>query len=225
VVADAGVHRHAVDHVAIRLEEREEPVVVFIPLRADRQAQDAGARADVVASSEDEPHVVLVEGVLHRFGDLALAARRRGLPDAGAVVAEDHEGERPRRFGRRVGVRAELVDVASAPLHESLRVPGRPIPSFIFGPHLVLDDHLVAIARVGREPGDPAEVRRFGEARRRQRPVHVVDVHARGPVRIRARADALAARRMHVAQIVVVDELPFVARACLEVKRAPGDER
>src|ERR1700740_2052243 len=41
VIADARMHGNAVDDVAIRLEEREEPVIVLVAGSAKRDAEDA----------------------------------------------------------------------------------------------------------------------------------------------------------------------------------------
>jgi hypothetical protein len=88
VVADAWIDGHAVHHVPVGLEERKEPVIVLVAsVRADRKAKDARAGVDVVAARDDQTHVVLVEHLLHRLGDFALAALGRGPSDARAVVA------------------------------------------------------------------------------------------------------------------------------------------
>ena len=59
VIADARIDRNAVQQIAIRLIEREEPVVVFVAVIADRQAENAAAGVDVVAGRQHEAHVVL----------------------------------------------------------------------------------------------------------------------------------------------------------------------
>ena len=128
VVADARVDRNAVQHVAIRLEEREEPVVVLDARGANRHAEDPMARVDVVAGRHDGADVVLLEGKLHRLRDLVLTARRGRAEDAGAVVADDHEGEGAGRFCGRVRVRAEPVVVTPSALPESL-LPVTAFPS------------------------------------------------------------------------------------------------
>ena len=95
VVADAGIGRDAVDDVAIRLKEREEPVVVFVAgIGADRQTKQPGAGVDVVSRRDDEPHLVRREHGIHRRGHGPLPACGRLFPDAGAIVAEHHERER-----------------------------------------------------------------------------------------------------------------------------------
>jgi hypothetical protein len=95
VIADARVGRHAVEKVAVRLEKREEPVIVFVTgVRADGQAEQPGPGVDVVASSDDQADVVRLADSVDRRGDRPLPPRRAFLADAGAVVAEADEGER-----------------------------------------------------------------------------------------------------------------------------------
>jgi hypothetical protein len=84
VVADARVHRNPIEHVAVRLKEREEPVIIFVTGGANRNAEDAVPGVDVVASRDDHPDVVLLEGKLHRLRHLELTTGRRRAQDAGA---------------------------------------------------------------------------------------------------------------------------------------------
>ena len=67
---------HAVDDVAVRLEVREEPVVVFVAGVRGPQQERSG-RVDVVAGRQDEPDVVGVDGALERLRDLELTANCR----------------------------------------------------------------------------------------------------------------------------------------------------
>ena len=76
VIADARIDRNAVQEIAIRLVEREEPVVVFVAVIADRQPEQALAGIDVVAGRQHEADVVRVDGQLQRVADLALPLGR-----------------------------------------------------------------------------------------------------------------------------------------------------
>jgi hypothetical protein len=94
MITDARVHRHAVQHVAVGLKEREEPVVVLVALRAHSQSEDAAPRADVVAGGDDQLDEFDLEHPLHRVRDFEVASCRRRLPHTGADVSEHYEGER-----------------------------------------------------------------------------------------------------------------------------------
>src|SRR4051812_39962163 len=120
-------------------------------------------------------------------------------------------------------MRAEAIDVSAATLLETLRAAAHPVPPFIDAPRLVLHDHFVAVLGVGGQAGDPAEVRGLGETGGRECAGGVVDIDARGSEGIGAGADALASRRMEVAEVAVVNELPLFVAARLEVEGAPRD--
>ena len=122
-------------------------------------------------------------------------------------------------------MRAELVVILPPLLDQALCFARFPVPAVSGGPVLVLDDDLVAVDRVGRQPGHPAVVAGLDEARGGERAGRVVDVHACGTVGVGPGADAFAAWGMYVAQVAVVHELPFAARSRFEVERAPADER
>jgi hypothetical protein len=120
---------------------------------------------------------------------------------------------------------AELVDVPSALLNESLFAAAHPVPPLVDSPRFALHQDLVPVIGVGGETGDPAAVRGFGKAGGDKRACClVIHVHTCGTVRIGARADAFASRRMDVSEIAVVHELPLLAASRLEVERTPGDE-
>src|SRR5687767_2954008 len=110
-------------------------------------------------------------------------------------------------------MRPELVDVTAAALHQALALAWRPVPSFSLSPYFVVDDHLVPILRVRLQSRHPAEVARLGEARGGKLAVRGVDVDARAAVRRRPGADALAPWRMHVAEVMILDDLPFLRGA------------
>ena len=79
VIADARIHRHPIDHVAIRLEVREEPIVVFVAGLADRDPEEAPSRVDVVARRQNEADVLALGA--------ARAASRPRSAGAGPVEA------------------------------------------------------------------------------------------------------------------------------------------
>ena len=109
-----------------------------------------------------------------------------------------------------------------------LSIPAKrfdPIVAVALGPDLVVDDDLVAVDGVGTQSGDVTPVGRFRVDRRHQLIGRVEDVDLRPAVGRRAHADAVAARRMDVREIAIVDELPMAAAADAEVKRAPRDQR
>ena len=68
VVADRRADRNPIQHVAIRLEVGEEPVVVFVA-RVPGPQQEALLRVDVVAGGDDEPRVVQIDRVHERLRD------------------------------------------------------------------------------------------------------------------------------------------------------------
>src|SRR5687768_2651203 len=58
VVAYARIYGHTIDDVAVRLIKSEVPVVILIPLAADRQSENPVRRVYVVASRQYEANVV-----------------------------------------------------------------------------------------------------------------------------------------------------------------------
>ena len=108
-------------------------------------------------------------------------------------------------------MRAEFVDVVAARLHEPLGLAGDPIPPLAAPPGLAVDQDFVSIPRVGLQSRQPAVIRGFADSGRRQLAAHRVDVDAGRPVGRRPRADAVAARWVHVAQVVILDQLPPAA--------------
>ena len=89
MIADARVDRNAVQQVAIRLVEREEPVIVFVAVIADRQTEETAAGVDVVAGRQDE-------------ADVVRARRRVSAPRQSrlAVLSATPTSESPRRNSR-----------------------------------------------------------------------------------------------------------------------------
>ena len=119
---------------------------------------------------------------------------------------------------------AEAVVVAGARLHQRL-LGGGPVPAFAFGPLRVFDEHAVGVFGVGTQTGDPAMIGRFGLGRGYDGTAGVLHLDARRPIRRRARADGILARRVDVPEVVVVHELGRAMAGDAEIERAPGDER
>ena len=131
MVADRRAHRHTVDRIAVRLEEREEPVVVFRAGILGPQ-QEPLRGVDVVAGGQDQPDVLGVDGALQREPDFALPLGRRRRPaDAGAEVADDGERERTRRaaWSDRAGCETRWCSC-----RRSAPAPASPDPSPSGGP-------------------------------------------------------------------------------------------
>jgi hypothetical protein len=95
VVSDRGIDGNAVDHVAIRLEVREVPVVVLVSGRTHRQTEEAAPGVDVVAGGQDQPHALAVHRSSKRLRDLALPPRLRGRTPHARAEVSDH-GHRQR---------------------------------------------------------------------------------------------------------------------------------
>ena len=223
VIADRWIHRDAVDDVAIRLEEREEPVVVFIAGAADRDAEHTHARVDVVAGGEHEADVVGIDHVAQRVGDLLLAAVRPVVPDADAEIADHREGQLRGRHGG-IGIGAKAVVVLRAGLHQRL-VLRRPVPALAAGPLLPFYEHLVGVFGIGLKTREPAMVGDLGLRARHRRTGRVVDLDHGRTVGRRLRANRVLSRRMHIFQVVVVDDLPFPPGVGTEIEGTPSDER
>ena len=222
VVADRRIDADAIDDVSIRLEEREEPVVVFVSAAAARDETEQRLRVDIVPSRQHEADVVGIERGPERIADLLLMTVLAVLPHANAKVADD--GERQcRRLVERRHVGAKPV-VISASLDE--RLPGgRPVPPLALGPFLAFDDDLVGVLRVRLEARDPAVIRGVGGGDGHRSAARVRHFHRRGSVRGRSRTNRVSPRGVNVFQIVVVHELHFAARRRLEIERTPGDQR
>src|SRR5918995_893252 len=88
VIADRRIHRNAVDDVAIRLEVREEPVIVFVAGVPRDQTEDAAAGVDVVAGREQQPHILRLDDAAESVANLELPAIRRMMPDADPEIAD-----------------------------------------------------------------------------------------------------------------------------------------
>ena len=96
VITDRRIDADPVEDVPVGLKVREEPVVVFFPSPADRNAEELLAGIDVVAGRQDEPEAVRVDGHPKRIRDLLLPVLPGQLLHADAEVANDGKCERCR---------------------------------------------------------------------------------------------------------------------------------
>jgi len=137
MVANRGIHTHAIDHVAIGLEVGEEPIVILVARVAHRDAEKLLACVNIVSRGQDEAQVVLIERCLERIRHLLLSAILRFLPGSDSEVTDDGERERRRRrVGFRIGAKSIVI---SSGFHERL-LCRRPVPPDSLSPLLVLDD-------------------------------------------------------------------------------------
>ena len=151
-----------------------------------------------------------------RFGESCLHA------DAEVADHRERQASTPARRDRD-GCESDCRSAARLDQRLVLR---RPVPALAARPLLPFHEHFVGVfgvRRAARRPSSGSRLRSWRTAT--VAPAAVVDLDARRPVGRRLRADRVFPRRMHVFQVVVVDDLPVPLRVGTEIEGTPGDER